>query len=262
VVCFDKLKREEIAMNKKAQISYLLFFIFVILAGCGGKNISTLPVETPPVYKEVMEDYYLQPGDNLDIKFFYNPELNENATIRPDGKITLQLIDEVPAAGLTPTQLDEVLTRAYSSQIKQSVLTVILKSFGGQRIYVGGEVNSPQVLEVVGRVNALQAIFDAGGFRNDAKLSSVIIVSRGADNRPVARKVNLTKALNGEVPEEEYLLKPFDLIYVPKTMLAKADQFITHIYKFIPPRVGLSFQYELHNEPNKLDDDNRDTNDF
>ena len=246
-------------MNKKLQIGYLLLFIFVILTGCGGKNISPPPVENPLVYKEVMEDYYLQPGDNLDIKLFYNTELNENVTIRPDGKITLQLIDEVAAAGLTPAQLDETLTREYSKHLKKAVLTVILKSFGGQRIYVGGEVNSPRVIEVVGRVNALQAIFYAGGLGNDAKLSSVIIVSRGADNRPVPRKVNLKKALKGKIPEEEYLLKPFDMVFVPRTILAKADQFITHIYKFIPPRVGLSFQYELHNEPNKNDNDDRDS---
>ena len=246
-------------MNKKtAIVNYLLFSVIITLIGCGGgKNLSTPPIQNTLVYKGVMEDYYLQPGDNLEIKFFYNPELNESVIIRPDGKISLQLIDEIQAAGLTPAQLDDILTKKYSSQLKQSVLTVILKSFGGQRIYVGGEVNSPQVLTVVGKVNALQAIFDAGGLRDDAKLSSVIIVSRGPDHRPFTRKVNLKKALNGEIAEDEYLLKPFDMVYVPKTNLAKADQFITHIYKFIPPRVGLSFQYELHNEPNKLDNDDR-----
>ena len=239
-----------------AIVNYLLFSVIITLIGCGGgKNLSTPPSQNTLVYKGVMEDYYLQPGDNLEIKFFYNTELNESVIIRPDGKISLQLIDEIQAAGLTPSQLDKLLTKKYSSQLKQSVLTVILKSFGGQRIYVGGEVNSPQVLTVVGKVNALQAIFDAGGLRDDAKLSSVIIVSRAPDHRPFTRKVNLKKALNGKIAEDEYLLKPFDMVYVPKTNLAKADQFITHIYKFIPPRVGLSFQYELHNEPNKLDND-------
>ena len=241
----------------------LLLLLIITLIGCGGgKNISTPPAQNSLVYKGVMEDYYLQPGDDLEIKFFYNPELNENVIIRPDGKISLQLIDEIQAAGLTPAQLDELLTEKYSSQLKQSVLTVILKSFGGQRIYVGGEVNSPQVLTVVGKVNALQAIFDAGGLKDDAKLSSVIIVSRGADNRPFARKVNLKNALKGKISEEDYLLKPFDMVYVPKTNLAKADQFITHIYKFIPPRVGLGFSYELHNEPNKTDDNDRDSSSF
>ena len=251
-------------MKKRLIILYYLILSFMItIIGCGGgKNISTPPAQNSLVYKGVMEDYYLQPGDDLGIKFFYNPELNENVIIRPDGKISLQLIDEIQAAGLTPAQLDELLTEKYSSQLKQSVITVILKSFGGQRIYVGGEVNSPQVLTVVGKVNALQAIFDAGGLRNDAKLSSVIIVSRGADNQPLARKVNLKKALKGKIPEEDYLLKPFDMVYVPKTNLAKADQFITHIYKFIPPRVGLGFSYELHNEPNKNENDDRETGTF
>ena len=238
-------------------ISYLLFSGLITLTGCGGKNLSPPPVEKPPVFKETVDGYYLQPGDNLEIKFFYNSELNENVTIRPDGKISLQLINEIQAAGLTPEQLDELLTKEYRSSLKQAEVAVILKSFGGQRIYVGGEVNAPQVLKVVGRINALQAIFDAGGLKDDAQLSSVIIVSRGPDNRPVARKVNLKKALKGKLPEDDYLLKPFDMVYVPKTYIAQADQFITHIYKFIPPRVGLGFSYELHNEPNKTETERR-----
>ena len=240
-------------MKKKLMMfNCLIFLLIIVLTGCGGKDLSPpLSVESP-VSKEVMGDYYLQPGDNLDVKFFYNPELNENVTIRPDGKISLQLIDEIQAAGLTPKQLDEIITKEYSSLLKEPLTAVILKSFGGQRIYVGGEVNFPKVLKVVGKINALQAIFDAGGFRDDAKLSSVMIVSRGPDNRPLARKVNLKEALKGELPEEEYLLKPFDMVYVPKTNLATASQFITHIYKFLPPRVGLGFSYELHNEPSDV----------
>jgi len=221
----------------------------ICMMGCGGgKNTASVPVEAVPVYQETAGDYYLQPGDNLDIKFFYNPELNENVTIRPDGKISLQLIEEVQAAGLTPAQLDDLLTKQYATQLKQATLTVIIKEFGGQRIYVGGEVYSPQVLEVVGRVNALQAIFNAGGFKSDAKMSSVMIVSRGQDNKPLAKKVDLKKALKGELPEEDFLLKPFDMVYVPKTNLARADEFVKHIYNFIPPRIGLTFTYELHNE--------------
>ncbi len=241
-------------MKKKLVIfNCLIFPLIIVLAGCGGKDLSPpLPVESP-VSKEVMGDYYLQPGDNLDVKFFYTPELNDNVTIRPDGKITLQLIDEIQAAGLTPAELDGVITDAYCGLLKEPVASVIIKEFGGQRIYVGGEVNSPQVLNVVGRINALQAIFDAGGFRDDAKLSKVIIVSRGHGNLPLVREVNLKNALKGELSEKEYLLKPFDMVYVPKTNLAKSSEFITQIYKFIPPRIGLSFQYELHNEPTKID---------
>ena len=235
--------------------SYLVIIALLITMGCSTKNQQPLLTKAPPVFKETVEDYYLQPGDNLDIKCFYNPELNENVTIRPDGKISLQLIDEVQVAGLTPAQLDEMLTQKYSAHLKQAMITVIVREFGGQRIYVGGEVYAPQVLEVQGRVNALQAIFDAGGLKDDAKLSSVMIVSKGPENQPVARKVNLQKALQGELPEEDYLLRPYDMVYVPKTNLARSSRFITQIYSFIPRNVTFGFQYELHNEPTKIKTD-------
>ena len=115
-----------------------LSFMLFSLAGCGGNKNLPLPLHNAPiVYTPVTEDYYLQPGDNLEIKFFNNPELNENLTIRPDGKISLELIDEVQTAGLTPAQLDELLTEKYNSQLREVVITVMLKSFGGQKIYVG-----------------------------------------------------------------------------------------------------------------------------
>jgi protein involved in polysaccharide export with SLBB domain len=229
--------------------TYTVIFVLFTTIGCGTKNQPPPAIKAPPVFKQVVENYYLQPGDNIDIKCFYNPELNENVTIRPDGKISLQLIDEIQAAGITPAQLDKLLTEHYSKHLKQAIITVIVRDFGGQKIYVGGEVYAPQVLEVQGRVNALQAIFDAGGLKDDAKLSSVMIVSKGPDNRPVARKVDLQKALRGELPEKDYLLRPYDMVYVPKTNLAKSSRFITQIYSFIPRNVTFGFHYELHNEP-------------
>ena len=237
-------------MKYKIALKYILILITLLVAGCAGRSKTiTLPT-TPIVYKQGQEAYLLQPGDNLDIKFYYNPELNENVIIRPDGKISLQIIDEIHAAGLTPAQLDEALTKAYSSQLKQPKITVIVKSFGGQRIYVGGEVKSPQVLTVIGQIDALQAIFNTGGFTKDAKLSSVMIISKGKDNRPAARKVDLKKVLNGEAANEDFMLRPFDMVYVPKTELASADEFMTHIYNFIPRNIHFGFSYELHNEPN------------
>ena len=235
-------------MKYKIALKYIIILVTILVAGCGGKNKTiTLPT-TPIVYKQGQEAYVLQPGDNIDIKFYYNPELNENVTIRPDGKISLQLIDELQAAGQTPAQLDDTLTKAYSKQLKQPAVAVILRTFEGQKIYVGGEVNTPTVLNLPGKINALQAIINAGSFTKDAKMSSVIIMSRGPDNRPIARKVDLKKAMNGEMPEEEYLLKPFDLVYVPKTSLALADETMTHIYALFPKYLYVGFGYDLNSK--------------
>ena len=253
----DNKQKGERIMHKKIQACYLLCFIFVILSGCGGKTIPAVPLmpaESTVIPRVgTMQDYVLQPGDNLDIRFYKTPELNDNVTIRPDGKISLEPIGDFLAAGLTPAQLDKALTEKYRVEIKNAVITVIVRSFSGQRIYVGGEVNSPMVLEVVGKINALEAIISAGGTLQDAKLSSVFIVSRGKDNQPLARIVDLNKARKGQLSEAEYLLKPFDMVYVPKGKVAGASQFISHIYNFIPRNVGLGFSYQLHRE-----DDDRD----
>jgi polysaccharide export outer membrane protein len=200
-------------INKRIILKYLIALLGILLTGCAGKT-PLLPAEsTIPVNKVgTLEEYYLQPGDNLEILFYNTPELNREVTIRPDGKLSLPPLDEFLAAGLTPDQLDKTLTQKYKDELKQPVINVILKGFAGQRIYVGGEVNSPMILYLAGKTNAFQAIFNAGGLTDDAKLSTVMIVSKSEKNQPIAKIVDLKKALTGELPESEYLLKPFDMV--------------------------------------------------
>src|SRR4030043_1057184 len=110
-------------------------------------------------------EYKIQLGDQLDVKFYYNPELNEQVIVRPDGRISLQLIHEVSAAGLTPDELNQLLTRRYAAQRNKPELTVIVRAFGGQKVYVDGEVAKPGMLPLVGTMNVLQAISHAGGMK-------------------------------------------------------------------------------------------------
>jgi len=234
--------------HKKHISTGLLLAALLLPAACSVKNNGGRSLAIQSDNADMVQTYVLQPGDNVDIKFFNNPELNENVTIRPDGKITLQLIDEVHAAGQTPSQLDQVLTEKYGAHLQQAMISVILKNFGGQRMYVGGEVHAPREIQPAGMINALQAIVNAGGFTDDADLENIVIVSRGGGNRPLARTVDLKKALKGAIPESAYCLKPYDIVFVPKTKLAATDQFMSHIYSLIPPRVALGFSYELHSD--------------
>ena len=96
-------------------------------------------VPQPPL----AEEYRIQAGDLLDIKFFYNPTLNEQVTVRPDGLISLQLIKSTEAAGLTPEQLTDRLKKEYSAQLKEPDIAVIVRSFAAQRVFVDGEVAKP-----------------------------------------------------------------------------------------------------------------------
>lgn len=228
-------------------IIVLLLIIFV--SGCTRTPPPRMQFIVPPPQPPVLaEEYVLQPYDTIEVKFFYNPELNDLVMIRPDGKIALQMIDEVSAAGLTPAQLDDVLTQKYGLLLPRVMITVFVRNFTEQKVYVGGEVYLPQVITLTGRMNALQAVFMAGGYKPDARLTDVVIVSRGPDNRPIAREVNLRKALNGDLEFDEYRLKPFDIVYVPKSRIARLDRFMSHLYSFIPPQVGFFFTYEVNDE--------------
>ena len=234
------IKNPKYIDNNFTTIIYILLLV-ILLNGCATSEI--VPIDTRQV-DSTIEDYYLRAGDVLEIKFFTTPELNESVTIRPDGKISLQLIGDVRVEGFTGLELNKVLTKEYEKQLNRAIITVIVKDSAGQTIYVGGEVPVPRELIMTGKLNALQAIFKSGGFTRDANKSEVVIISRGPDSKPLARKVNLRKALKGKLLENQYLLRPFDIVYVPKTRLAKIDDFTTHIYRIIPNRIWRGFVYE------------------
>lgn len=190
----------------------------------------------------------LGPGDAIDVKFRFTPELDYQQSIRPDGKISLQMVDEVTAAGLTPQGLDEHLTKLYSAKLKDPEITVIVVSLANQNVYVGGEVDKPGVLPLAGNMTVLQAVMNSGGFMDSAQPESTIIIRKGSDNKPVPFQVNLQQVLNGNAPEADLMLRPADIVYVPKSQIAKVDLFVKqYIHDLIPFR-GFGFSYDLNND--------------
>ncbi len=195
------------------------------------------------------EEYLLQLGDVIEIKFFYNSELNERVTVRPDGRISLQLIDEVKVAGLTASQLATTLKMKYSRTLRNPELSVIVREFAGLKVYVGGEVNVPGVIPLSGHLTALQAIFHAGGFKNTAELQSIIILRNQEMQKPLFITLNLKEDLADHVQQNDMLLKPYDIVFVPKTTIAKLNQFVDqYIEKLIPisKTFGFSYVYNLN----------------
>jgi len=175
--------------------------------GCGIK---------PPVFQEetTQQDVILGAGDVINIKFFNTPELDEIQTVRPDGKIALKLIGEVIVEGKTPSELQSNLIELYSNQLKNQEITVIVESFYSNRIYVTGEVNTPGVIEFPGRLTALEAVAQSGGFNMTTAKSSKVFVIRYKNGKRYRYQLNLKRALKGE--EDPFFLKPFDIVYVPQ----------------------------------------------
>ena len=127
---------------RKGRIQSIALSLSLIgfLIGCSGAQSQLMdsPLATPPAATQQPEEYLIQSGDQLDIKFFYNPELNETVQVRPDGKISLQLIDEVQAAGLTPSRLDELITKKYTPELRKPEIAVILRTFSNRVGFRGG----------------------------------------------------------------------------------------------------------------------------
>ena len=220
----------------------------MFIGGCATPPSAPSPAApNPAATLERVEDYVIQPGDQLEIRSFYAAEINTEVTVRPDGKISLQLVDDVVAAGLTPAQLDFLLTDKYRAELKEPEITVIVKSFAAQQIYVGGEVKTEGVIALAANMTPLQAVIISGGFNETAKPESTIVIRKGLNNRPVPIKVNLHAAINGKNDAAYFRLKPHDIVFVPKSTIAKANKFVNQYIEQLLLFKGVSFgfSYEL-----------------
>ncbi len=235
--------------RKIISFSMLLFSLCLISCTAINKNSPDIihisaSSEIGNIIKEPVSEYILQIGDVVDVKFYYNSKLNELVEIRPDGRISLQLIDEVMAYGLTSSELDRTLTEKYSKLIVKPEVAIIVKKFIGQQVYVGGEVKKPGVIPITGKMTTLQAIYQAGGFSEAAHSASVVIISRNQENIPVSRTVNIKKIISGKVSGMDDSLSPFDVVYVPKSFIAKANRFVDqYVRQMIPVTLNAGFNY-------------------
>jgi protein involved in polysaccharide export with SLBB domain len=230
-------------MMKK--VVFISLVVLLLLSSCAPVVKNPTPTTYPGIqvtYPYTEKEYRLQVGDQLDIKFFYNPELNEQVTVRPDGKISLQLVHEIMAAGLTPAELTTLLTKKYATEVKRPEITVIVRSFSSQKVYVDGEVSKPGMVPLVGTVTVLQTISQAGGVKDTARTTEVIVIRRGADNKPLVIPLNLDKAIDGTDMSQDIALRPFDIVYVPKSPIANVNVWVDqYIRKNIPVYTGIYY---------------------
>lgn len=230
----------------------LLLFIAAELAlfsiGCQKQMTSSLLYSENSSGGQASAEYQIQPGDQLELKFFYNPELNESVVVRPDGKISLQLIDDVQAADRSPQQLDDTLTQLYAYELRDPELTVIVKGFATQNIFVGGEVNVQGIVPLTAGMTPFRAVIRAGGLKETAQPREVIVIRKGPDNHPVPIRVDLQSALYAKNNHADMQLQPNDIVYVPKTFIAEANKFVhQYIEKlFLFNGISLGFNSETN----------------
>jgi polysaccharide export outer membrane protein len=161
----------------------------------------------------VPADYVIGADDTLHITVWKEPEMNATLPVRPDGKISLPLLDDVQAAGMTPLQLKDSIKEKLKKYIADPRVTVVVTAMNSQRIYVLGEVTHTGAMALLPHMTVLQALSSAG-FTQFANLKAIYVL-RMQDGQQTKIKFNYKDAIKGRGDQENIVLKPGDTIVVP-----------------------------------------------
>lgn len=166
-----------------------------------------------PSGTEAVPDYVIGADDTLRISVWKEPDLTETLPVRPDGKISMPLLNDVQAAGLTPLQLKDSLTEKLKKYIADPRVTVVVTAMNSRRIFVTGEVQHTGPMTLLPHMTMLQALAQAG-FTQFANLKAIYVL-RLENGKQEKLPFNYKEVIKGNSPEQNIMLKPGDTIVVP-----------------------------------------------
>lgn len=173
--------------------------------------------ETKPALAEPANpsaDYKIGPQDVVRVDVWKEPDITRTIPVRPDGKISLPLLNDVQAAGLTAVQLATAIREGLTKYITSPQVTVTVTEINSRRVYCNGEVMKPGAMVLLPNMTALQAISSCGGFTQFARIKNIYIL-RVEDGKQVQYPFNYKDVVKGKRPEDNIVLQPGDVIVVP-----------------------------------------------
>ena len=196
--------------------------------------------QKPPRLTTVTEDRYrLQPGDVLEVQFRYSPEFNQQVTVQPDGYISLEISGDLKVAGMTIEQARQTILKQASKRLQDPIATIILKEFQRPYFVVAGEVAQPGKIEMRERVTAIQAIMLAGGMKETAKSSQVVVFRKINSDIAEVKLLNLKSIRRTSDLENDLTLQAGDMVFVPRDKISKIERFmkLTSVIALMAPRL-------------------------
>jgi polysaccharide export outer membrane protein len=177
--------------------------------GKGAKSATT----APPAEATADSDYVIGADDTLRISVWKEPDLSETLPVRPDGKISMPLLNDIPAAGLSPLQLKDSITEKLKKFIADPRVTVVVTAMNSRRVFVSGEVVHSGPMTLLPHMTVLQVLSQAG-FTQFANPKAIYLL-RSENGRQQKIPFNYKEVIKGNHPEQNIELKPGDTVVVP-----------------------------------------------
>ena len=178
---------------------------------------ATAPAARPAVQAnvDVPAEYVIGPQDVLGVNFWRDADMTGDVTVRPDGRITLPLLGDVQAAGLTPEALTTVIHTAAVKLIADPTITVIVRQINSRKVFITGQVTTPGGHVLTGPLTVMQLISLAGGLTEFAKKKDITVIRTEAGGHQVVLPFNYSDVARGKNVAQNVVLRPGDTVVVP-----------------------------------------------
>jgi polysaccharide biosynthesis/export protein len=238
---FNHKVRSRFMISSKAFAWGLAILVFLGTAGLQAQTPSSMvPVSTSasgraqmgssPQLEQRYPRYKIQRQDVLLLTFPITPELNQTVTVQPDGFINLQGAGSVHVQGMTVPELTVALKKAYAGTLHDPIIDVDLQDYQKPFFTVSGQVGKPGQYDLRGDITVAEALAVAGGMAPTSK-TQVFLFHRTSNDWYEVKKLNMKDILNGKNANEDPMIQPGDMIYVP-------ENFITKFRKYLPYSVN------------------------
>jgi polysaccharide biosynthesis/export protein len=205
------------------KISRLVFLALIVFTTCAAVSAQ---LQRPQLRTPQEERYLVQPGDVLEVQYRYSPEFNQTMTVQPDGYISLHAGGDVKVAGKNVEQVRQLILKKVGERLQDPEATVILKEFQKPYFVVAGEVVQPGKIEMREHVTAIQAIMLAGGLKETAKSSQIVLFRKINSDIAEVKVLNLKKIKRTSDLENDLTLQPGDMLLVPRDTISKIERFM------------------------------------
>ena len=201
-----------------------IVLLLITLGSAAARAQAQAPLLTTPRENR----YTLQPGDVFDVQYRYTPEFNQTVTVQPDGYVSLEVGGDVKVGGRTLQEVRNLILAKARIRLQSPEVIIVLKEFQKPYVVVAGEVNQPGRLELREKLTAIQAVLLAGGLKETAKSSQILIFRKLNGDTAEVKVLNFKTLKRTSDLENDLTLQAGDMIMVPRNRISKIERYIRY----------------------------------